>query len=391
MKYPNETTDEKKARQRSATKKRVQKSRQRQKDMKVLQDVFTQPSTLALLDAAKMASLQPRRNIGRLWAPAEADALREGVDKYGIGKWQMILRDEYYGPILKDRSNVDLKDKWRCLMGRTHVTVAASSALVELAKQAAPDGFFGPDCDFASSLYASEEMDDDSDEEEQEQMMVECVSVCSEACQLAEGACQLAEDELMRAQEALKRARNSLKAARATEVEVIEQLHLVRSHMCSKQEEKDEEMAQARHVKARHEKEAVKETAEDSSSADFEGSADTTNSATDNNAFPGSAFKRFTPSELPTAPSQHHTRESESLAIAQMMLSLAPAPIQHQPTSMLHNEWKSVVQVKRADDLYNNNNHKEANSSSPPASDNGDSGASQAQENSRWSMENSVA
>jgi cytochrome b561 len=49
--------------------------------------------------------------------------------------------------------------------------------------------------------------------------------------------------------------------------------------------------------------------------------------------------------QLPTAPSQHHTRESESLAIAQMMLSLAPVPIQHQPTSMLHNEWKSVVQV----------------------------------------------
>jgi hypothetical protein len=36
-------------------------------------------------------------------------------------------------------------------------------------------------------------------------MMEECVNVCSEACQLAEGACQLAEDELMRAQEALKR------------------------------------------------------------------------------------------------------------------------------------------------------------------------------------------
>jgi hypothetical protein len=38
----------------------------------------------------------------------------------------------------------------------------------------------------------------------------------------------------------MRRARNSLKAARATEVEVIEQLHIVRSHMCSKQEEKDE-------------------------------------------------------------------------------------------------------------------------------------------------------
>jgi len=160
VKYPNETVDERKARQRMATKQRVQKSRQRQKEMKALAAIqraheaeetaagaaaaaaasnATSPhTTLALLDAAskasELANLTPKRNVGRLWTPHEAEALRKGVEKYGMGKWQMILRDEVFGPTLKDRSNVDLKDKWRCLMGRTHLTVAASSALVELAR-----------------------------------------------------------------------------------------------------------------------------------------------------------------------------------------------------------------------------------------------------------------
>jgi hypothetical protein len=145
-KYPNETLDERKARQRFATKQRVQKSRLRQKEMKALAAIQLQRAqeanchnTLALLDAAskasELAALTPKRNVGRLWAPHEAEALRKGVEKYGMGKWQMILRDDVFGPVLKDRSNVDLKDKWRCLMGRTHLTVAASSALVELARQ----------------------------------------------------------------------------------------------------------------------------------------------------------------------------------------------------------------------------------------------------------------
>jgi hypothetical protein len=150
VKYPGETVDERKARQRMATKQRMQKFRQRKKVMKA-PPAIQRPQevedggwrmaaagaahhTLALLDAAskasELANSTPKRNVGRLWAPHEAEALRKGVDKYGMGKWQMILRDETYGPTLKDRSNVDLKDKWRCLMGRTHLTVAASSALV---------------------------------------------------------------------------------------------------------------------------------------------------------------------------------------------------------------------------------------------------------------------
>ena len=35
--------------------------------------------------------------------------------RYDVGKWRHIQKDEVFGPILKNRSNVDLKDKWRNL------------------------------------------------------------------------------------------------------------------------------------------------------------------------------------------------------------------------------------------------------------------------------------
>mmetsp|Transcript_26554 Transcript_26554/g.85141 ORF Transcript_26554/g.85141 Transcript_26554/m.85141 type:complete len:286 (+) Transcript_26554:1081-1938(+) len=43
------------------------------------------------------------------WSDEEETALRDGVAKYGTGKWRGIQKDPTYGPILKDRSNVDLK------------------------------------------------------------------------------------------------------------------------------------------------------------------------------------------------------------------------------------------------------------------------------------------
>lgn len=49
------------------------------------------------------------------WTPEEEAALRLGVAKYGPGKWRLIQRDPEYGPALTQRSNVDLKDKWRNL------------------------------------------------------------------------------------------------------------------------------------------------------------------------------------------------------------------------------------------------------------------------------------
>nr|GEZ20507.1 telomere repeat-binding factor 1-like [Tanacetum cinerariifolium] len=50
-----------------------------------------------------------------IWTSEEEQALYAGVEKYGTGKWKKILKDPRYSAILVDRSNVDLKDKWRNL------------------------------------------------------------------------------------------------------------------------------------------------------------------------------------------------------------------------------------------------------------------------------------
>ena len=47
----------------------------------------------------------------RAWTIEEETALKQGVTKYGIGKWATILNDELFWPILHYRSNIDLKDK----------------------------------------------------------------------------------------------------------------------------------------------------------------------------------------------------------------------------------------------------------------------------------------
>ncbi|GKE03746.1 telomere repeat-binding factor 1-like protein [Tanacetum coccineum] len=50
-----------------------------------------------------------------IWTSEEEQALYAGVEKYGTGKWKKNLKDPRYSDILVDRSNVDLKDKWRNL------------------------------------------------------------------------------------------------------------------------------------------------------------------------------------------------------------------------------------------------------------------------------------
>lgn len=47
------------------------------------------------------------------WTSEEEAALKAGVRKHGSGKWQTILRDPEFSNVLRSRSNVDLKDKWR--------------------------------------------------------------------------------------------------------------------------------------------------------------------------------------------------------------------------------------------------------------------------------------
>ncbi|KAH0691058.1 hypothetical protein KY285_018261 [Solanum tuberosum] len=47
------------------------------------------------------------------WTSEEEDALKAGVTKHGSGRWKNILRDPEFALVLINRSNIDLKDKWR--------------------------------------------------------------------------------------------------------------------------------------------------------------------------------------------------------------------------------------------------------------------------------------
>ncbi|CAI9280974.1 unnamed protein product [Lactuca saligna] len=47
------------------------------------------------------------------WTPEEEKALFDGVGKHGQGKWKVILTDPQFASALANRSNIDLKDKWR--------------------------------------------------------------------------------------------------------------------------------------------------------------------------------------------------------------------------------------------------------------------------------------
>ncbi|KAF8114281.1 hypothetical protein N665_0039s0045 [Sinapis alba] len=49
------------------------------------------------------------------WTEEEEEALLAGVKKHGPGKWKNILRDSDFAGSLSNRSNIDLKDKWRNL------------------------------------------------------------------------------------------------------------------------------------------------------------------------------------------------------------------------------------------------------------------------------------
>ena len=46
----------------------------------------------------------------------EEKALREGVKRHGMGRWKYIKTDPEFSQCLTNRSNVDLKDKWRNIL-----------------------------------------------------------------------------------------------------------------------------------------------------------------------------------------------------------------------------------------------------------------------------------
>ncbi|CAH8359274.1 unnamed protein product [Eruca vesicaria subsp. sativa] len=80
------------------------------------------------------------------WTVDEEDALRAGIEKHGPGKWKNILRDPDFAHRLNNRSNIDLKDKWRnlcvapgtqCLKDKARTTTKFKEEGVTLASLAA--------------------------------------------------------------------------------------------------------------------------------------------------------------------------------------------------------------------------------------------------------------
>lgn len=64
----------------------------------------------------------------RVWEAHEEQALRDGVKKHGLGAWEKIRTDGEF-EVLKTRSGVQLKDKWRNLVKFRHLSHDDAQAL----------------------------------------------------------------------------------------------------------------------------------------------------------------------------------------------------------------------------------------------------------------------
>jgi len=64
---------------------------------------------------------RPRSGRGRArkekWTEDENQALRQGVELFGTGKWFQIKQDPRFADVLRKRTNIDLKDRWRNFAG----------------------------------------------------------------------------------------------------------------------------------------------------------------------------------------------------------------------------------------------------------------------------------
>ncbi|XP_074280738.1 telomere repeat-binding factor 4-like [Silene latifolia] len=61
-------------------------------------------------------------NPKQKWKAEEEEALRDGIAKHGVGKWKFILQDPDFRILLKNRTNIDLKDKYRNMVAAVQGT-----------------------------------------------------------------------------------------------------------------------------------------------------------------------------------------------------------------------------------------------------------------------------
>ncbi|KAG8388405.1 hypothetical protein BUALT_Bualt02G0122500 [Buddleja alternifolia] len=89
------------------------------------------------------------------WTTEEEEALKAGVAKHGVGKWKNILVDSQFAHKLTNRSNVDLKDKWRNL-GVSHGQGYRDNTMTPKGK-ATPTVAAAPETQNASSVIISKD------------------------------------------------------------------------------------------------------------------------------------------------------------------------------------------------------------------------------------------
>lgn len=74
-----------------------------------------------------------RNRMYRIWSRAEELALQKGVQTHGVGAWEIIRQDPQF-ECLRDRTGVQLKDKWRNLVKFKHLPRSLVSALASKPK-----------------------------------------------------------------------------------------------------------------------------------------------------------------------------------------------------------------------------------------------------------------
>ncbi|XP_047047785.1 single myb histone 6-like isoform X1 [Lolium rigidum] len=152
------------------------------------------------------------------WTAEEEAALKAGISKHGTGKWRTILKDPEFSSILRYRSNVDLKDKWRNM----NVTVNASGSREKV--RATPTPAFkklrsAPKQESTSaSAVAIVPVASDGDDEMAEAAPIAAISAPGKSLSSSVHACRL-ENIILEAVKTLNEPTGSYKTAIANYIE----------------------------------------------------------------------------------------------------------------------------------------------------------------------------
>ncbi|CAH2033508.1 unnamed protein product [Thlaspi arvense] len=106
----------------------------------------------------RLKGLEMLRQRKNKWTEEEEEVLLAGIAKYGAGKWKYMYNDPDFAAQLPDRTNVDLKDKWRNMKNRARPIKENSKAqaLKSAAISISPPGTSHPVSNEPSPICSSD-------------------------------------------------------------------------------------------------------------------------------------------------------------------------------------------------------------------------------------------